>query len=484
MLEVRRAGSKLGVYLPKELASKVGLNKEKALRLSVGSKLGEATFLALGRPWITIPAAIVERLRLRRGQPLTIAECKIAPAVGRPKSLFADMRVDVLAVVPTRDRAGNEYVVDEYVDSSSERRLRIWYRHKRGSARQLVIKRYVDPLRFGMILGQIQAEGEKTPCRLAFKNRSICQHQDFVLSLKDLGVEKNWINARIVYNPRKVGDHELSHHTRLYVERTGIQIAAMDRSRGMRGTVVYETYVRSRILAEIILRAMSKIRKILCTSNSSTAPFLLLREGFVSELLAGDGSIDIYRRGRKTDVRVKISDGNRLYLIDYKKILARLGFRPRLSRQRAVMFDASLRDLFTLFSLRAFRGGHNWKKLLCAIGMALSGRQNRTYRRLERVSSWGMLTSVDLRRTEGISLEAARQWLKLMEKRGYMFRSRGFHGPRTPVGYSLTKHGSELTARIAESSEEIEKLKADMCKTDLVQILCALGPRSKQTAKA
>jgi len=390
----------------------------------------------------------------------------------------------MFSFVPKLSSGSHRYVVDRFTTELHEKWLRIWYYHRRGSARQLEIKRYVDPLRFGMLLGQIQAEGEKSPARLAFKNRSIREHENFVLSLRDLGVDKTQIKGRIVYNPDKTNSEELSRYACLYLKRSGIQIATMHCSRGMRGTIVLETYVRSKILAEIVLHAMSKIRKILSTSNSKRTSFLLLRKGFVSELLAGDGSIDIHRRGHKIDVRVKISDGNTLYLKDYRRILERLGFHSKLTRHRSVVFNASMRDLLTLFSLRAFGESHNWGKLLCAIGIALTGRQNRTYRRLERIRSTSILTSVDLKKADEISLEAARQWLGRMEKRGYLFRSRGFHGPRTPVGYALTQRGVELVTNIVESHEEIGKLKAEMSLTSLTQMLKVLAPRTNQTVQA
>jgi len=157
----------------------------------------------------------------------------------------------------------------------------VWYYHPRGAARQIEMKRYVNASTLGNLLGQMQAEGEKNGSRVAFKNTSISEHTDFVLALLQLGIPMDSIHGRCIFNPNKVSANMAFEYLEGYRNATGIANYTLDPTNTMKGTVAADSYVRSTILARILLFAMDEVR-IGSVQNDS------LRQNFLAKRVYSD----------------------------------------------------------------------------------------------------------------------------------------------------------------------------------------------------
>lgn len=228
------------------------------VRITIQSDFGMASFLAKASGWICIPFRIRSRLGIKEGQEVRVMELKtIQPHSPRPLTMVGD-KVDMLSLIPETTNRGYRLYVDNCEDQQS--RLRIWYHHQRGAARQIELKRYVNMRILGGLLGQLQAEGEKKENIVSFKNCTIQEHADFVSGLLELGLALEDVHARCVFNPRKMTSKSIRDYAENYVRSTGVRISSFDRTMSMKGWIAADTFVRSGVLGSILSSLMNKVR--------------------------------------------------------------------------------------------------------------------------------------------------------------------------------------------------------------------------------
>ena len=392
-------------------------------------------------------------MNLAYDQNVSILELKpIPPHTPSPFKTQGD-KVDLLSLVPATSTNGYQLYVDEY-ETRGEQWLRIWYRHPRGAARQVELKRHVDISNLGELLGQLQAEGDKNNPRVVFKNASIAEHADFVSYLRELGMQSSGIAARCVFNAARTTQNDATEYSNSYVKATGIGIVSIDSTPTMKGSMAVETCVRSSVLATILISAMNEVRKGKVENEK-------LRRAFLAKLLSGDGTLDARRTPHRLDVRVKIVDQNVDYLFDYATILAKEGFVPHvLPEHITVRAYCTWLNLLTLYHIRAFRNNRNWIKLICSIMIQIRGLENQGYKRIQELSSLESITSADVSARYDIGTRSANLWINTMLRRGLLetlpqARARGFkHYVVSPSGKKMCRILKEIERDYAEICAE------------------------------
>lgn len=351
----------------------------------------------------------------------------------------------MLSLIPPTSSNGYELYVDEY-ENNGEHWLRIWYHHPRGAARQVELKRYVDILKFGQLLGQLQAEGDKNNLRVVFKNASVREHADFVSALCELGTLTTHILARCVLNPTKISQESARAYATSYTQATGVTVSSINENSGMKGGIVAETSVRSSILASILISAMDEARKSVIVDER-------LRHAFLAKLLSGDGTLDARRTPLRLDVRIKIVDQNLGYLFDYAEILAKEGFIAHvLPQQIAVRAYCTWSNLLTLFRISAFRNNRNWTRLICSIVIQLRGAENQGYKRIQELSKCETFTSADVSARYSVVLRSANLWIGTMMRRGLIeLLGKGKHGS---MNYRISTKGIEISGILQDVDRE------------------------------
>lgn len=415
----------------------------EVVRLTVANQSAQASFLALAAPWITIPTSIRTKLNIAYDQTISILELKPIQPHTRPPFKTEGEKVDMLSLIPLTSTNGYQLYVDEY-ENNGEPWLRIWYHHPRGAARQIELRRHVDISKLGQVLGQLQAEGDKNSDLVAFKNSSLSEHSDFVSSLSELGFLTS-ISARCTFNPNKSSDQKTREYSEAYAKLTGVTISAFDMMNGMKGTIAAYTYVRSTILAQILLFAMDEVR-------TGHIQDVSLRRNFLAKLLSGDGSLGARRTPKRLDVRLTIVDQNIEALDDYAKILSEEGFKAKVIAHRiTVRAYCTWLNLLRLYEIGAFRNGKNWIKLLCAIKITMHGRENRGYKRIQELSSRNVITSDDISAAYGIGRRTSNLWIHTMYRKGLMEILRYTQGD-VRKNYVVSANGKRI-ARLIEAIE-------------------------------
>jgi len=439
--------------------------------VSIENEFGTGTFLALWRKWIAIPVTLFGRLRLRHGEELDVVEFHTVKDVKRPRMLLANRQIDVLSFVPRKAVGGFAYAVDKYRNAGGEGWIRLWYCHKRGAARQVELRRYVEAGKFGRLLGQYQAEGDKgNPDRIAFTSVLVSEHADFISYLNELGLSSDSVRGACVFDPSKIDESSVGKLLAYYSDRTGI--AACDtRPQSMKGAFAFVTFVRSKILKAIIDNALEGVRRKLTRPGDRSAPSNELLENFVAKLLTGDGTFDVQLRDGRVSTKIKLVDQCASFRRDYSVLLARLGFRPKINNKRIdVASYCTFENLLTLFRINAFSGTRNWPKLICAIELSLRGPTNAGYERVRRLSSSGQFSSLDVSKMCGKGRRAANLWLQTMMKRELIMRLGKFRGHEY-IPYSLTMSGLFKSRLLAAIHAEYQALSERLGEVDPLKLL-------------
>jgi len=432
VVNVTKSGNKLGLHIPN---LSVTNEMSRVVRITIQSDSGTASFLAKASEWMCIPSRIRSTLGIKSGQEVRVMELEtIQPHSSDTLTIVGD-KVDMLSLVPATTNRGYRLYVDKYEDQ--EPRLRIWYYHERGAARQIELKRYVDITKLGQLLGLFQAEGDKTYSRVAFKNSSIREHADFVSALHDLGLSIP-ISSSCTFNPKKSSFENMREYSEAYKKATGITFSTYDKMMDMKGAIAAYTHVRSAILANILFFAIDGI----CNGSFQNEN---LRQNFLAKLLTGDGTLDARKTARRLDVRVTIVDANTESLRDYAAILSREGFKAHVHRERIrVRAYCTWLNLLKLYKIGAFRTNKNWIKLVCSIMIALKGTQIQGYRRIQQLSNLRRITSNDVCIRYGIGRRAASLWIATMRDLGLMQKL----AQRAPCNYNsyvVTRRGREIS---------------------------------------
>lgn len=457
----------------------MSLARDEAIRLALKNEFGLVTFLVLPREWIAIPSAFVRKLRIRHKSRVYVIQIEPLKPATRPARFLSGQVVDLLAFVPAVNSDERNYVVDEYQSATGEERLRLWCYHRRGSARQIDIRRYVDAREFGRFLGQYQAEGDKAdPHRVAFTNTLVSEHTDFVRSLRAIGIADELVSACAVYNPAKLDRRSLQTKLQRYMESTGVKIASVRPQKSMKGSAGFVTTVRSAILKGILETALPRVRKALTGSQSVSGTTELLK-GFVAKLLTGDGTLDVSVRPTRIATSVKILDRVEAFRRDYSAMLLRLGFAPRISDKRIeVRSYCRLDNLLTLYEMNAFRGTHNWTKLLCAVRLSLHGSINKGYEKLCRLAGQGRFTTLDVSKAFGTGTRSANLWIHSMIKRTLVQQTCKFRG-HSYISYRLTDLGLHRVELLQNALSEYVTACSSLGECDPLKLIDAVRARSR-----
>ena len=466
-----KSGSKLGITIPHFL--QYSNSDRTVIRLTIQNQFGQASFLTLAAPWITIPTKICTKLDIAYDEKLSILEIKPVQQHSRPPFKTDGEKVDMMSLIPSASINGCPLYVDEY-ETNGERWLRIWYHHPRGAARQIELKRDVDISKLGRLLGQLQAEGDKNSDRVAFKNVSLSEHADFVLSLQELGVSSG-ITARCTFNPSKSTDQEVAAYTSNYSSATGIAVFSLDRMDGMKGSIAAYTYVRSTILTRVLFFAIDELR-------SGRIQNSLLRRNFLAKLLSGDGSLGARRTPRRLDVRLTVVDNNIEALHDYANMLAQEGFKAKVLTDRiTVRAYCTFLNLLRLYEIGAFGNSKNWIRLLCAIKITILGRENYEYKRIQALSKLDAITSDEVSAKYGIGRRASNLWIHTMERKNLLEISRKsrVEGRKS---YVVSAKGKAIAQLIEAIERDYDRIAAQEGADDPESILRKIKTKTKPTA--
>jgi len=430
------------------------------VRMSIGLHDKVISFIALVKKYhrtsygVNIPEFLVKKYNICRGESVNIKDIhKIKPISKEKRLITKKNKIDLLSLIPKRTRKNAKIYADSFLKEGEEW-IRVWNPRV---IKQPELYRYVDLKSFGLLLGQLQAEGvkfqnNKTPF-LSFTNVLISEHNDFIKSLKVMGVNDELITVQYSFNPKRVSSTNIENYKIQFTEITGIPVKTCVNQK--RGYYKFRTYVYSSLLTEIILGAMNNVRKILANSNSLGSDLQNLAENFLAKLLTGDGTLKVYKDKRRGSHNIsgKITDKDLDYRNDYARILQKLGFKTR-NDDINVHFSCGIKNLIFLYRIKAFKGTRNWDKILRAIEIHCKGRKHgRSLLRLTKLTNFDIFSIKDLYNLFNQPKRTIQSWLFMMNKRGYIRRR------ENQYLYTLTKEGKEI-------GELLNSWSREFCKTN------------------
>lgn len=428
--------------------------------------------MTLAPGWSTIPVKIRRALNIEHGQSLSILDVKSLKPHSRLSFHIENDQVDLLSLIPEQTKRGYPLYVDHTAEAEDSW-LSIWYYHERGAARQIELKRYVGAKSLGALLGQLQAEGVKKENMVAFKNRLVEEHADFVSGLLELGVRIEDIHARCVFNPERITSEVVREYAEDYSRATGVSVSSFNKTATMKGSVAADTFVRSSVLGTVLGSIMNGVRRGIYDHEE-------LRRAFIAKVLTGDGSLDVRKTPKRLDVRVKILDQVHAYLQDYAYLLDKEGFKPRTRLETiTVRSYCTWLNLLKLYEIGAFRNSRSWNKLLCAIAFEIKGRENSGYARVRDLSQLYNFTSHDICQRYKIGTRAANLWLHRARKLGLIKTTANANKDRF-IRYASTEEGRNVVKLLNSAEREFNLLCDEMGTTEPERLLELLKTKSKK----
>jgi antitoxin component of MazEF toxin-antitoxin module len=448
-LQVLKMGNKLGIYIPKSHSKNI---KDRLVELAVKNNEHEKTLLVLYNSTICLRKELVKALDIQIGDVIEITMNEVAD-IKRHNKIFSNGKIDLLALIPKTTGQGNQIFVINYF-LKNEEWLRIWYCHNRGSGKQIELKRYVDIDTYGRLLGQYQAEGTKNKNRfiLEFVNKSLSEHKDFINYLGLIGIKKESIYTCLMILSRGT---DIQKAKKEFEDAIGIPIYCVTKHKNSKGSYAYKTFIRSKLLTEIIMHSLDRLRKNL-VENEWCNNYKAFANAFFAKLLTGDGTLDIQENNRQynfPEARISITDCNIGYLNDYAAIMEKFGYLSKiLEKHIRVRSYAGFFKLIHLYHIKAFKNTQNWKKLLVLIETNLKGRRLKTYLRFSDLINHDSFTSKDIVDMYSVGSRAACNWLCNKEKEGYIKKI----NDKGLIRWTLTPKAIKL-AKILQSHRDEHK---------------------------
>ncbi|GEM_PF-2275630 len=435
-VKVCKMGNKLGICL-----SKFYFQKGRSVQIKVIKENKEKVFLAKFNRIIVLRKDMKNSLSLKHQDLITIELGEIKN-LSRTSELFKENMIDMLFLIPEKTSRGYEIVVTEF-EENNEAWLRIWYSHKRGSGKQLEIRRFIEIRSFGSLLGQYQAEGTKhnntnKKFRVEFKNKLVKEHSEFLYSFSNIGIPANMFVFRFLCNPNKISGKEIDRLVKEFEAANNCKVKiSYSNSKG----IGFESVIRHTLLTEIILYGMDKVRNLLANSKIYSYNELCLADNFLAKLLTGDGTLDVRCKRRDfPELNIKIVDQDLNYLDDYSKILRNAGFHPRINQKRIfVKSSCSFRNLLYLYNIKAFKNSNNWSKLLTAIALCLRGRRYYTYSRFLYFADYEKFGTSVISKGFQIQSNMASDWLNNKVKENLIMKNNYNSWSLTPEGKNLSE---------------------------------------------
>lgn len=358
---VYKMGPKLGLYLNKNFMKEIKINIGEPIKIFIKSEGIEDSFLSKMNSLISLKRKIISRLKLVPDKAIDMRIEKFIFSK-RPLHLFNDGRIDLLYLIPEKNRLGFEIFVEEFNKKDSIW-LKAWYCHNRGSCRAIELKRFLKIEKFGKFLGLMQSEGTKSNIKvMEFCNKSIQEHLDFLEYLDEIGISKELIFAKLDYHPRI---KDVQNIINFFEKKTGIPIKYSVMSPTSGGGYGFKMIVRSQLLTEIVNNSLNKIMNLV-KEQIFEKDINKLRNAFLSKILSGDGNLEIITKNRKTpQARLKICDGSEKYREDYKSLMEVYGLKPHIyAKENFVRSYINYDFVKELIKMGAFENNPNYNKLL------------------------------------------------------------------------------------------------------------------------
>jgi DNA-binding Lrp family transcriptional regulator len=451
------------VCIPCTLVKKLGIMNEPVQVVIARNNNKKETFICNTRyrketnqTLMYINNTVIEKLGIQIGDVIKVVEIKKIPQQ-RPTKIFVGNKIDLMSLVPKRTRKGFEIFVVE-TENGNEKSILVWYK----GAEQIQIKRYVDAKLLGYLLGQLQAEGSKykkikktSSPTVVFTSKLLGENVEFTRALQDLGVQNNLMKARCYYNPNNFNEDRAKNIMRKFTSLTGIPIKECKLSNKKVWFTIQVAVERS-VLGEILLNAMDILRQKIVESGKFTNGLRELAEGFLTKLLIGDGTLNIYRcKSRRNTFVINgyISDGDPEYRRDYRKILRKFNISAAsYDEDGRVYFRCNKENLKFFYNIKAFLGTKNWIKLLIAI--FLSRIDVIFYKRLKKLAEFPVFSTKDIENLFNLSANAARNWVMYQRKRGYINVKENKEIPL----FTLTKKAFDLLNLLTQCENELRNL--------------------------
>lgn len=446
------------VKTPKTIRQKCG---KDFLELKIRAKDKEKCFIASVNERITIRKQVREYLKVKEGDVVAV-EFNEAKRAGRAEELFKKGKVDLLSLIPEETSKGYEIIISEF-EKDSKKFLRIWSPAGTRGARQIEIKRFVNKRALGEILGQYQAEGQKSRklSQIVFTNKLVEEHRDFVQNLKSMGLSRELISVQCVYNEEICSKEEALSRCKDFEYLVDLEVDNVV-SHKARGPLAFRTKVRNVLFAECLFNSLETFRRNL--SSNIADRNREVGEGFVAKLLTGDGTFDATispaRDYGSPSINIKVVDEDISALEDYKNVLSNFGFQPFIDEKRIyTRSSCSFENLLFLHEIEAFKNTKNWQQMVVAVMLIMRGRRYRTYKRFidfsdteEKISSGFVMENYD------VSRKAAQEWLN--NKCGEELLEVSRESPY-PKLYELTEQGMEIAERLKSISKLAERIKKE-----------------------
>lgn len=446
------------IIIPKEIRDK---RKDNFLEVKIETDDKEKCFITSVNRKVTIRKQVREQLDIQGGDVIA-AQFRELERVERTDELFKNGKVDLLSLIPEKTTKGYEILVTEF-EKDSESFLRVWSKAGRKGS-QIEINRFAKPKSFGKLLGQYQAEGQKSRkvARVEFTNKLIDEHNEFVQSLGAVGIDDRLIHFYCNYNDKLTTRKEVISQCKSFEDLLGRELRKVI-SHKSKGPIHFRTRVQNMIFTEILLNSMSVIRKNI--SSGINSKNRVIAQSFLAKLLTGDGTFDATispaREYEYPSINIKIVDQDLDALQDYKDILSNFGFNSQVNKERIwARSSCSLDNILFLYEIEAFKNTKNWQQMAVAVMLILRGRRYRTYKRFidfldteERISSGFVMENY------GVSRKAAQEWLNNKCGEGLLKVCRESPYPKL---YGLTNEGiefAELLERVCKLAKDIKKEK-------------------------
>jgi len=484
-IKIYKMGNKLGIHFPK---NKQIHQKGDLILLTINKDSKEVKLITKFNYNIIIRKDFVNKLKLKQKDIIDIKTNKIKN-LQRTKKLFYNNKIDLLSLIPKKTSRGYEIIVSKFSKNNKEW-LRLWYFHNRGSGRQLELKRYIDIKKFGSLLGQYQAEGNKPinskypKYKVEFKNKLIDEHKEFLKSLLDFGINKNKLKARFHYNPSKLSEKEIKNHILRFKNKINIipRLAPHKKTKG----IGFGLHIDNTILMEIILNALKIVRSSF-NENIKNKEYKILINNFFAKLLTGDGTLDIRTKNREYDyptTRIKITDQNKDYLKSYKKLMENLKFNPKiLFKHISVRSHCGIHHLLYLYKIKAFKNTNNWNKLLLNIDLALKGRRLSTLKRYLDLVNYEKFNTLKIVKDYNICIRAAYDWLDNATKGGYIIKVNKKYIPGQPNIWATTSKAKKLVNTLNLWQQDLINLKEEKRIQDSLSLLNSLKVKVKNSTE-
>lgn len=430
------------------------------LELNIEVDQKEKSFVTSLDKRVTVRKSIREHLGVGEGDSVSVKFSELENAE-RTERLFKDNKVDLLSLNPKETSKGYEIVVSKF-EKDSEEFLRIWSSGGTKGARQITLNRFVGKRIFGEILGQYQAEGQKSKriSRVTFTNKEIREHRDFIRVLEALGIDSKEITIQCAYNEERISKEGILPECRRFENIIGYPVDDIN-AYGSRGYFVFRTRVRSVLFTEIVLYSMDYVRHALSTEINSQNR--VIGEGYLAKLLTGDGTLDTTispsRNYGSPSINIKIVDKDCSSLEDYKLILSDFGFKPHICEENMyVRSSCSLKNLLFLYSIGAFKNTRNRDQLAITVMLLLEGRRYSTYERLVDLSDAEEIHSRVVSERYGVSKRAASEWLNNKVEEGFLSIQRESPYPKL---YDLTDEARKFTENLLKVKNVAESIKEE-----------------------